>query len=587
MPRALQGAHDALLLRRVDFHEKIGARREVPERLVAQPGDGLAGEHGFVVEPDLLRHVGRHVAVVAGDHLHLHAVAAQLLQRLRRARLGRVRKAEEALQREALLVGQRHLVLIDAAGGQGEHAQAAFALSLHEAIEPGAPGGIECHRAFGCRHMAAAVEHLGDRAFHHHPARAVALVAGHDGETLAHEVVGNLVDLAPAGGAERARLAGPHECGIERVLDAGLEGGVEVGPPQHLRRGGALRVDGRGQRHLALGEGAGLVGAQHVHAAQVFDRLQPAHEHALRRELARAAREHHAHDGRQQLGREPHRQRHREEQRVDQRAAEPLVHRQHRDHHHEHHPQQHLAEAARAEREAGLRLAQPQARGQLAEHRALAGLRDEHRGRAAAHRAAEEDAVGPFAQGGTGGDGAGVFFHWKGLAGEARLGDEEVARVEHHAVGRHQVAGAQLHHVAGHQLACGQARGGAVAPGACGERKPLAQALHRLRGSQLLPEPERRAAAHDGEDGGRVGPAREQRRDHTADHEDQHQRARHLAQGQPPERDARAFVDGVGPVLLQACLCVGGGQAGAAAGVALQQLVGRQAPVGLLGGRRR
>ena len=41
----LQGADDPLLLLRIDFDEEIGARREMPQRLVLQRRELLAGEH--------------------------------------------------------------------------------------------------------------------------------------------------------------------------------------------------------------------------------------------------------------------------------------------------------------------------------------------------------------------------------------------------------------------------------------------------------------------------------------------------------------------------------------------------------------
>ncbi len=41
----LQGADDPLLLLRVDLDEEIGARREMPERLVLELCDFLAGQH--------------------------------------------------------------------------------------------------------------------------------------------------------------------------------------------------------------------------------------------------------------------------------------------------------------------------------------------------------------------------------------------------------------------------------------------------------------------------------------------------------------------------------------------------------------
>ena len=69
----------------------------------------------------------------------------------------------------------------------------------------------------------------------------------------------------------------------------------------------------------AFGERAGLVGAQHVHAAEVLDRVQAPHEHAVRAPSSGAARQVDAEDRRQQLGAQSDGQRDREEQRLDRR----------------------------------------------------------------------------------------------------------------------------------------------------------------------------------------------------------------------------------------------------------------------------
>ncbi|MNG29737.1 hypothetical protein D3C84_1152230 [compost metagenome] len=45
----------------------------MPERLVLESGDLLAGEHGLRVEADGLGDVGRHIAVIAADDLDADA----------------------------------------------------------------------------------------------------------------------------------------------------------------------------------------------------------------------------------------------------------------------------------------------------------------------------------------------------------------------------------------------------------------------------------------------------------------------------------------------------------------------------------
>jgi hypothetical protein len=114
----------------------------------------------------------------------------------------------------------------------------------------------------------------------------------------------------------------------------------------------------------------------------------------------------------------------------------------------------------------------------VGQHGVAPGAHDEHARRAAAHRAAEEDAVRALAQRRVGGIGhAGALFHREGLAREAGLGDEEVARLQHHAVGRHEVAGGQVDDVAGHHLGGGPRLQHAVAPDAHHQRQAPAQPL--------------------------------------------------------------------------------------------------------------
>ena len=62
-------------------------------------------------------------------------------------------------------------------------------------------------------------------------------VRGHNNrQPLAQEVVGNLVDLAIAARRQTATLADGDDGGVERVVDAGLEGRIEKGELPDLGR---------------------------------------------------------------------------------------------------------------------------------------------------------------------------------------------------------------------------------------------------------------------------------------------------------------------------------------------------------------
>ena len=170
------------------------------------------------------------------------------------------------------------------------------------------------------------------------------------------------------------------------------------------------------------------------------------------RHRARAARERHAHDGRQQLGRDAYGQGDGEQQRFDDRTIQHMIDRQHEHHHDDHHAHEQVAELPDAAREFRLRSPLVQARGDGAEGRVAPGLYDEHRRSPAAHGRAEEDAIGAAGERRVGATTAG-FLDRKRFAGQARFGHQEVLGFEDHAVRRHQVAGRELDHIAGNDRA--------------------------------------------------------------------------------------------------------------------------------------
>ena len=73
------------------------------------------------------------------------------------------------------------------------------------------------------------------------------------------------------------------------VVRARRQRGVE----NDLLGGNIVHAERIAQRQLVLGQGAGLVRAQHVHAGQFLDGHQPAHDRLLLGEQARADRHRH------------------------------------------------------------------------------------------------------------------------------------------------------------------------------------------------------------------------------------------------------------------------------------------------------
>jgi hypothetical protein len=84
MAGPLQGADDALLLLGIDLDEEIGARREMPERLILEFCQLLAGDHRLRIEPHRVRQMPCDIPIVAADHLDADAERGEVADRLLR-----------------------------------------------------------------------------------------------------------------------------------------------------------------------------------------------------------------------------------------------------------------------------------------------------------------------------------------------------------------------------------------------------------------------------------------------------------------------------------------------------------------------
>src|SRR3546814_7995601 len=79
--------------------------------------------------------------------------------------------------------------------------------------------------------------------------RGPGVLSHDDGQHAAHEVVGNFIDRGEAMLRQPGALAGRDNGGIERVLDAGLEGCIEKSKVSDLVRSLAFGI-----QHLAQNE---------------------------------------------------------------------------------------------------------------------------------------------------------------------------------------------------------------------------------------------------------------------------------------------------------------------------------------------
>ncbi len=210
-----------------------------------------------------------------------------------------------------------------AAGGEQQHAEAVLVVGIGLRDQALAGGGVERLRQAmlvleACRHR----QHLLDRALADQQVRAMR-VAHHHRQPAAHEVEGQLVDLAIAEGlgAIAERIGARHDREVHQVLHAALVEAVQPGQVQHLVVALAVHVDVVLEDDAVLGQGAGLVGAEHVHRAEVLDRVQALDHHLAARHRDRALRQVGADDHRQHFRRQAHRHRQREQRRP--RASRP------------------------------------------------------------------------------------------------------------------------------------------------------------------------------------------------------------------------------------------------------------------------
>ncbi len=341
----------------------------------------LAREHRRRVEPDRLGEMARHEAVVPRDDLDLDVELREIAEHARRVGLGRVEEEQEAREDHLrLVVAAIGAPGRDGARGESEHAEARLALRLVVRRELGGDGGRQRKHGAVALDLRADREHVRERALRDDEVPGGVAALGHDDrQALPQEVVRDLVDLGVAGGRKPRVLPRRDDRGVDRVVDSRLEGGVQERELADGRRRDALRIGRVLEDDRPLGQRAGLVGAQHVHAAEVLDRVEPTDDDALPAHGARAGRERHADDRGQEFGREPDGERDREEERLDERTVEEQVHRQDEEDHHDHRADQEVAELPEPVGEVGLRRPRAQSRRDRAERRAPPGLDDERR----------------------------------------------------------------------------------------------------------------------------------------------------------------------------------------------------------------
>ncbi len=141
---------------------------------------------------------------------------------------------------------------------------------------------------------------------------------------------------------------------VEQVAQTRLVMAIEVGVFEHQRVGLAGHVDVPLENHAVLGQGASLVGAEHVHRPHVLHRRQPLDDDFAPRHRQRALGQIDGRQHRQHLRRQSHRDGNREQRRLEPVALDHAIDDEHRWHHHRHKANHQAGKALKPQVEGGL-----------------------------------------------------------------------------------------------------------------------------------------------------------------------------------------------------------------------------------------
>ena len=120
-------------------------------------------------------------------------------------------------------------------------------------------------------------------------------------QTFSQKVVRQFIKFAPAIAVGRG---GFPDRFVNWIDKARFVSRIEISVEQHLCTLASLRVERGVDADFSFGNRAGLVGTEHVHAAEVFDRGEPLGDHFFLRHATRAMRKIDADDRGQKLRRQ-------------------------------------------------------------------------------------------------------------------------------------------------------------------------------------------------------------------------------------------------------------------------------------------
>src|SRR3569623_1346119 len=216
----------------------------------------------------------------------------------------------------------------------------------------------------------------------------LAAVRYHDGDAPAFEIEGYFIELAPRADVDFGMLGYGS---MERTFEPGLEIAVEIGKAQHVFAVFAVDIDMAFETNARFGEGDSLVGAQHVHAAEVMNGRQPFHHDVFPRYAQGPARKRDRYHHRQQIRRQPDRQGDRKQECFERGPRQQNIEQQFYQHQQYSEAHDQHAELARAAFEGGGRRLRRYRSRNGAPRGGGAGAHHHHRRRSALHRGTHED----------------------------------------------------------------------------------------------------------------------------------------------------------------------------------------------------
>ena len=372
--------------------------------------------------------------------------------------------------------------------------------------------------------LGAGAEHVPERALGHQQMGAV--VSDENAQPLAQKVIGNLVGLRIAREIEFTVSANGY---VDGVGEPRLVKGVEVRVQQHDVAGIAFDIQRRLKPYGTLRQGACLVAADHVHAAEILDRSEPLHDDLSLRHPLRTPREIDADDRRQQLRRQADRKRQRKEHRVQDRALEVQVDGEDSHHQNERHLHQEKAEPSNTALKFGLRWPQLEPFGDLAEFGPLSGDDDPRSGASADHVRSHPQCIGPLGEWCFRRQQSRHFLGRVGFTGESGLVDEQVLGLLDQAVAWNEISSVQDYDVPGDNRFDRNVARCAVAKRGRFYLHDRQQPFDRLRCAVLLPEPEQPAHEDNGQNDERVDRIVQEERQGRREQEEQDDRTLELA----------------------------------------------------------